>query len=148
MASPWHRLYPEIYGRGDAFQAVRLIYVMASDDKYTKTNFWPSNENLMMCGLLASVECSVSGAFYKELPCVRHLTMPSNDIIVFDKQMSMEVKSRPCCSTALSSVGDIIGIRDDSIRNSMWFAITNHSVLFSSFKKECGSRLLVPVAVV
>ena len=55
------------YGRGDLFSAVRIAYVMASDDTWDSTHFWPSNKNPPRCGI-GSVECSVAGHFYNELP--------------------------------------------------------------------------------
>ena len=63
------------YGRGDAFSAVRIGYVMASDDVFTNNKFWPTNEKPPRCGIV-SVECSVSGAFYNELPDATHLFGP------------------------------------------------------------------------
>jgi Alpha/beta hydrolase of unknown function (DUF900) len=62
---------------GDAFIAVRLAYMLASDDdgfdgssSAASSKFFPTNQNAPKCGIV-SVECSVSGAFYNELPCTR-----------------------------------------------------------------------------
>ncbi|CAB9500532.1 Alpha/beta hydrolase of unknown function (DUF900) [Seminavis robusta] len=63
------------YGTGDAFKAVRVGYIMASDDEYTTTKFWPSNDKPPRIGL-TSVECSISGSFYNELPLATHLSGP------------------------------------------------------------------------
>ena len=63
------------YGTGDAFKAVRIGYIMASDDDYTTTKFWPSNDKAPRIGL-TSVECSISGSFYNELPLATHLSGP------------------------------------------------------------------------
>ena len=56
-----------IFGTGDALRAVLVPFVKASDDNFESNKFWPTNEQPMECGV-ASVECSVSGAFYNELP--------------------------------------------------------------------------------
>lgn len=56
-----------IYGTGDALRAVLVPFVKATDDNFESNKFWPTNEQPMECGV-ASVECSVSGAFYNELP--------------------------------------------------------------------------------
>jgi len=64
------------FGTGDAFKAVRVGYVMASDDEYTTTKFWPSNDKPPRIGL-TSVECSISGSFYNELPLATHLAGPN-----------------------------------------------------------------------
>lgn len=63
------------FGTGDAFKAVRIGYVMASDDEFTATNFWPTNEKEPRIGM-CSVECSISGSFYNELPLATHLSGP------------------------------------------------------------------------
>lgn len=63
------------YGTGDAFKAVRIGYIMASDDDYTTTKFWPTNDKKPRIGL-TSVECSISGSFYNELPLATHLSGP------------------------------------------------------------------------
>jgi hypothetical protein len=60
-----------IYGTGDAFRAVLVPYFKASDDGFHSTKLWPTNESPVECGV-ASVECSVSGAFYNELPEAKH----------------------------------------------------------------------------
>jgi len=55
-------------GADDAVVAVRVAYFKATDDPFEKNNFYPTNDqNPPECGV-ASVECSVSGSFYKHLP--------------------------------------------------------------------------------
>lgn len=56
-----------IFGTGDALRAVLVPFVKATDDNFESNKFWPTNDQPMECGV-ASVECSVSGAFYNELP--------------------------------------------------------------------------------
>jgi len=64
------------FGRGDVFAAVRIALVQATDDAFNKYSFWPSNEKPMQCAI-ASVECSVSGSFYNNLPHAEILFGPS-----------------------------------------------------------------------
>ncbi|KAL3815281.1 hypothetical protein ACHAXA_010092 [Cyclostephanos tholiformis] len=64
-----------IYGTGDAFRAVLVPFFKASDDSFESTKLWPTNENPVECGV-ASVECSVSGAFYNELPEAKYFIDP------------------------------------------------------------------------
>lgn len=63
------------YGNGDTFRAVRVAYVKASDDAFDGTKWWPTNEMPMQSGM-ASVECSVSGSFYNELPRAEEFVEP------------------------------------------------------------------------
>ncbi|KAG7357072.1 alpha/beta fold family hydrolase [Nitzschia inconspicua] len=63
------------YGNGDAFRAVRVAYVKASDDVFDGAKWWPTNELPMQIGM-ASVECSVSGSFYNELPRAENMFEP------------------------------------------------------------------------
>lgn len=51
----------------DAVTAVRIGYFKATDDVFSKNKLVPTNDNLPECGV-ASVECSISGNFYKHLP--------------------------------------------------------------------------------
>ena len=56
------------YGTDDAVAGVRVAYFIATDDPFERNHFHASNaESLPTCGV-ASVECSVSGAFYNHLP--------------------------------------------------------------------------------
>ena len=56
-------------GNDNAVVAVRVAYFKATDDEFSKNKFCPTNDlNPPECGV-ASVECSVSGSFYKHLPC-------------------------------------------------------------------------------
>ncbi|GKY91490.1 hypothetical protein MPSEU_000121200 [Mayamaea pseudoterrestris] len=55
------------YGTGDAFRAVPVAYFMATDDAFAKQQLFPTNRQPARCGV-ASVECSVQGAFYNHLP--------------------------------------------------------------------------------
>jgi Alpha/beta hydrolase of unknown function (DUF900) len=73
------------YGRGDAFSAVRIAYIMASDDEFHTNKFWPTNKKSPRCGI-GGVECSVSGSFYNELPCSSVLI----DAGIFDETSSVE----------------------------------------------------------
>ncbi|KAL7532680.1 hypothetical protein ACHAWF_004208 [Thalassiosira exigua] len=55
-------------GTDDAVVAVRVAYFKATDDPFSKNKFVCTNhEQSPECGV-ASVECSVSGSFYKHLP--------------------------------------------------------------------------------
>jgi len=73
-----------IYGTGDAFRAVLVPFLKASDDRFESTKLWPTNKLRVECGV-ASVECSVSGAFYNELPEARFFIGP----FPFDLKMSI-----------------------------------------------------------
>jgi hypothetical protein len=73
-----------IYGTGDAFRAVLVPFIKASDDRFESTKFWPTNALPVECGV-ASVECSVSGAFYNELPEAKYFIDPHS----FDLKMSI-----------------------------------------------------------
>jgi hypothetical protein len=64
-----------VYGTADAFRAVRIPFIKASDDEFSSTKWWPTNEKEVECGI-ATVECSVSGAFYNELPESQYLIEP------------------------------------------------------------------------
>ena len=50
-------------------------YFKATDDTFAKNKFRPTNDNPPECGV-ASVECSVSGSFYKHLPIVTLIEGP------------------------------------------------------------------------
>ncbi|KAL9188848.1 hypothetical protein ACHAXT_011338 [Thalassiosira profunda] len=54
-------------GTDDAVVAVRVAYFKATDDPFGKNKFKSTNAQPPECGV-ASVECSVSGSFYKHLP--------------------------------------------------------------------------------
>jgi hypothetical protein len=73
-----------IYGTGDAFRAVLVPFFTASDDRFQSTKFWPTNKLPVKCGV-ASVECSVAGAFYNELPEAKYFIDP----YPFDVNMSI-----------------------------------------------------------
>lgn len=60
------------YGTGDAFRAVPIAYFKATDDTFASNKLVPSNENPAAYGV-ASVECSVQGAFLKNLPSATQL---------------------------------------------------------------------------
>ncbi len=55
------------YGTGDAFRCVPIAYFAASDDSFAENKLVPTNEQPARCGV-ANVECSVQGAFLKNLP--------------------------------------------------------------------------------
>jgi len=60
----------------DAVTAVRIGYFKATDDVFSKNKLVPTNDNLPECGV-ASVECSISGNFYKHLPSATLIEGPS-----------------------------------------------------------------------
>eukprot|EP00546_Thalassionema_frauenfeldii_P015165 CAMPEP_0178917944 /NCGR_PEP_ID=MMETSP0786-20121207/13545_1 /TAXON_ID=186022 /ORGANISM="Thalassionema frauenfeldii, Strain CCMP 1798" /LENGTH=399 /DNA_ID=CAMNT_0020591585 /DNA_START=19 /DNA_END=1215 /DNA_ORIENTATION=- len=64
---------------GDTFRAVVLLYYHASDDTFTKNKPKPTNLQSARIGV-ASVECSVQGAFYKHVPSVE---------LMFDEPMTV-----------------------------------------------------------
>ena len=84
------------YGSGDTFKAVRVAYILASDDDFSKSKFQATNEKHPRCGI-TSVECSISGSFYNELPLASHLVGPnwfktgSNDHFGFGNSSSHNV---------------------------------------------------------
>lgn len=98
--------YSRHYGKGDTFSAVRIAYVMASDDEFEATKFWPTNETPPRCGV-ASVECSVSGAFYNELPSAEHFVNP----YLFDAKTSVEELCRNLAHTSLEEEINMIQIK-------------------------------------
>ena len=55
------------YGTGDAFRCVPIAYWAATDDSFAANKLVPSNEKPPRYGV-ASVECSVQGAFLRNLP--------------------------------------------------------------------------------
>lgn len=55
------------YGTGDAFRAVPIAYFLAADDEFDSSKLVPTNQGPAKCGV-ASVECSIQGAFYNHLP--------------------------------------------------------------------------------
>lgn len=55
------------YRTGDAIRAVEIVYYQASDDEWNSSKFYASNDQPGRCGV-ASVECSISGSFYRHLP--------------------------------------------------------------------------------
>mmetsp|Transcript_3835 Transcript_3835/g.4423 ORF Transcript_3835/g.4423 Transcript_3835/m.4423 type:complete len:820 (+) Transcript_3835:32-2491(+) len=63
------------YGSGDTFQAVAIAYFLATDDDFERNNFFPTSDLPSRCGV-ASVECSVYGAFYRHLPAATNLYGP------------------------------------------------------------------------
>jgi len=63
------------YGTGDAFRGVTIAYFAATDDSFAANKLVPTNENPPRCGV-ASVECSVQGAFLKNLPEATELFGP------------------------------------------------------------------------
>jgi hypothetical protein len=65
------------YGTGDAFRATPVAYFMATDDEFGFNKLIPSNTKPARCGV-ATVECSVQGAFYKNLPAVSELFGPED----------------------------------------------------------------------
>ena len=98
--------YSRRYGNGDTFNAVRIAYVMASDDDFVTTKFWPTNENAPTYGI-ASVECSVSGAFYNELPSATHFLGPA----IFYAESSMGEMCRNLTHTTLESEFNMLQIK-------------------------------------
>lgn len=62
-------------GSDDAVVAVRVAYFKATDDVFEKNKLKPTNDLPPECGV-ASVECSVSGSFYKHLPCATLIEGP------------------------------------------------------------------------
>jgi hypothetical protein len=106
LTGTWHDgapvapFFSRHYGKGDVFSAVRIAYVMASDDEFSTVKFWPTSERPSRCGI-ASVECSVSGKFYNELPRAEYLMAP----VLFDEKTSME----EICSnlTHIGTEGDL-----------------------------------------
>jgi hypothetical protein len=74
-----------VYGNGDAFRCVKLAYIKASDDEFASTKWWPTDEQPMMVGM-ASVECSVSGSFYNDLPRTENVFEP----YVYDPATSVQ----------------------------------------------------------
>lgn len=98
--------YSRHYGNGDTFSAVRIAYVMASDDDFVTTKFWPTNENQPTCGI-ASVECSVSGAFYNELPSATHFLGPD----MFSAETSMGELCRNLTHTTLETEFNMLQIK-------------------------------------
>ena len=90
LTGAWERGMPvapfssRIYGTGDAFRAVLVPFLKASDDRFESTKLWPTNKLRVECGV-ASVECSVAGAFYNELPEAKLFIGPSP----FDMKMSI-----------------------------------------------------------
>lgn len=65
------------YGTGDAFRATPIAYFLATDDEFGSNKLIPSNTKQARCGV-ATVECSVQGAFYKNLPAVSELFGPED----------------------------------------------------------------------
>jgi len=64
------------YGSGDTFQAVAVAYFLATDDGFdTKNKFFPTSDLPSRFGV-ASVECSIYGAFYRHLPAATNLHGP------------------------------------------------------------------------
>lgn len=63
------------YGTGDTFCAVPIAYFMASDDEFDSSDVYPSDKKDPRCGV-ASVECSIQGAFYNNLPDASKLYGP------------------------------------------------------------------------
>ena len=61
-----------------------MPFLKASDDRFESTKLWPTNKLQVECGV-ASVECSVSGAFYNELPEAKIFIGP----FPFDLKMSI-----------------------------------------------------------
>mmetsp|Transcript_45198 Transcript_45198/g.72461 ORF Transcript_45198/g.72461 Transcript_45198/m.72461 type:complete len:1349 (-) Transcript_45198:1079-5125(-) len=55
------------FGSGYAFDKVMIGFVMATDDEFETRNYIPKNTRHPRVGV-ASVECSVSGAFFSHLP--------------------------------------------------------------------------------
>lgn len=68
-------------GGAAAVRAVPVGCVLATDDTLTHNRFFPSNQRPARAGL-ASVECSVQGAFYKHLPRVTMVREPGEDVTV------------------------------------------------------------------
>lgn len=54
-------------GKGNTFAGVQLAYYMASDDTFEANKLMPTNEQPPRCGVI-SVECSIAGDFYSNLP--------------------------------------------------------------------------------
>ena len=65
------------YGTGDAFRCVPIAYFAATDDSFSENKLVPTNIQPARCGV-ASVECSVQGAFLKNLPNATELYGPNN----------------------------------------------------------------------
>eukprot|EP00978_Attheya_sp_CCMP212_P003021 scaffold6189_cov52-Attheya_sp.AAC.1 len=63
------------YGTGDAFRAVPVAFFMACDDDFHKNKFSPTNEMPPRCGVV-SVECSIHGSFYNNLPLAKVIFGP------------------------------------------------------------------------
>ena len=62
-------------GRGNSFISVRMAFFHASDDTFTANKLFPSNEMQPRVGV-ASVECSIAGEFYNDLPLATLLIEP------------------------------------------------------------------------
>jgi len=58
------------FGSGFAFDNVMIAYVIATDDAPKSFKYFPTCNRPPRCGV-ASVECSVSGAFFAHLPMAR-----------------------------------------------------------------------------
>ena len=64
------------YGTGDAFRCVPIAYYSATDDGFADNKLVPTNEKPATFGV-ASVECSVQGAFLRNLPAASELFGPN-----------------------------------------------------------------------
>mmetsp|Transcript_23782 Transcript_23782/g.35977 ORF Transcript_23782/g.35977 Transcript_23782/m.35977 type:complete len:884 (-) Transcript_23782:3-2654(-) len=72
-----------VQNNGDGFNAVALMYYHATDDTFTENKSKPTNLLPARMGV-ASVECSVQGAFYRHVPEVR---------LFFDEQITVKDES-------------------------------------------------------
>lgn len=88
-------------GSNDAVVAVRVAYFKATDDPYKKNKFFPTNDNTPECGV-ASVECSVSGSFYRHLP---HATLIEGPFVA-DSMPSQDNNPIRECLGLLYQVGE------------------------------------------
>jgi len=101
--------YSRHYGKGDTFSAVRIAFVMASDDEFSTNKFWPSNAKPPRCGV-AAVECSVSGAFYNELPLAEYYMGPDP----FDAETSVKNMCNNLAHNKAEREMNVLQIKTDS----------------------------------
>jgi len=65
-------------GKGNTFSAVRLAFYMATDDSFEANKLIPTNVEAPRCGV-GSVECSIAGEFYSNLPEAALVVGPQTD---------------------------------------------------------------------
>ena len=63
-------------GKGNTFGAIRIAYFLATDDTVNDTKFFPTNHEQPPRAGVISVECSIAGDFYSNLPQAELLGEP------------------------------------------------------------------------